>query len=291
MSLIQAFLLGVVQGITEFFPVSSSGHLVILENLFHMKIQPSVFFHVVLHMGTLLAVILAFRSDVKRLLLELFRLFYDIYYNIKTGIHNGWKQSGRRYRKLVPNNYRKFMLLLMVSSIPTFIIGMMLEESVRIASENLLAPGIGLLITGVLLFIVDFFPAGNKVPKEVSYLVAVIIGVFQGFAVLPGISRAGVTIAACLLCGLNRKFAIRYSFLLSIPAVFAALVLEVIKIVPGEFSVRIAGMGILGFLAAAVTGCFCIKTMLKIVKRKPFRRFSMYCFFMAVAAIICNFAL
>ena len=113
---------------------------------------------------------------------------------------------------------------------------MLLEESVRVASANLLAPGIGLLITGVLLFIADFFPTGNKVPKEVTYLVAVIIGVFQGFAVLPGISRAGVTIVACLLCGLNRKFAIRYSFLLSIPAVIGALVLEIVKLNPGEFS-------------------------------------------------------
>ena len=180
------------------------------------------------------------------------------------------------------------MLLLIVSSVPTFIIGMMLEESVRVASVNLLAPGIGLLITGVLLFIADFFPTGNKVPKEVSYLVAVIIGVFQGFAVLPGISRAGVTIVACLLCGLNRKFAIRYSFLLSIPAVIGAVVLEIVKLNPSEFS---AGMGVLGFIAAAVTGCFCIKMMLKIVKRKPFRRFSVYCFFMAVLAIICSFAL
>ena len=203
MSYIQAFLLGIVQGITEFFPVSSSGHLVILENLFGMKIQPSVFFHVILHVGTLVAVMLAFNSDIKRLILELLRLVYDIYYNIRTGIHNGWKQSGKRYRKLVPNNYRKFMLLLIVSSVPTFIIGMLLEESVRVASANLLAPGIGLLITGVLLFIADFFPTGNKVPKEVTYLVAVIIGVFQGFAVLPGISRAGVTIVACLLCGLK----------------------------------------------------------------------------------------
>ena len=291
MSYIQAFLLGIVQGITEFFPVSSSGHLVILENLFGMKIQPSVFFHVILHAGTLVAVILAFNSDVKRLILEFLRLVYDIYYNIRTGIHNGWKQSGRRYRKLVPNNYRKFMLLLIVSSVPTFIIGMLLEESVRVASVNLLAPGIGLLITGVLLFIADFFPTGNKVPKEVSYLVAVIIGVFQGFAVLPGISRAGVTIVACLLCGLNRKFAIRYSFLLSIQAVIGAVVLEIVKLNPSEFSAGMAGMSVLGFIAAAVTGCFCIKMMLKIVKRKPFRRFSVYCFFMAVLAIICNFAL
>ena len=123
------------------------------------------------------------------------------------------------------------------------------------------------------------------------YLVAVIIGVFQGFAVLPGISRAGVTIVACLLCGLNRKFAIRYSFLLSIPAVIGAVVLEIVKLNPSEFSARMAGMSVLGFIAAAVTGCFCIKMMLKIVKRKPFRRFSVYCFFMAVLAIICSFAL
>lgn len=161
MSYIQAFLLGIVQGITEFFPVSSSGHLVILENLFEMKIQPSVFFHVILHAERWGRFILAFNSDVKRLILEFLRLVYDIYYNIRTGIHNGWKQSGRRYRKLVPNNYRKFMLLLIVSSVPTFIIGMLLEESVRVASVNLLAPGIGLLITGVLLFIADFFPTGK----------------------------------------------------------------------------------------------------------------------------------
>ena len=107
----------------------------------------------------------------------------------------------------------------------------------------------------------------------------------------PGISRAGVAILSCLLCGLNRKFAIRYSFLLSIPAVIGAVVLEIVKLNPSEFSARMAGMSVLGFIAAAVTGCFCIKMMLKIVKRKPFRRFSVYCFFMAVLAIICSFAL
>ena len=211
MSIIDALLLGLVQGLSEVLPVSSSGHLAILKNLLQIK-ETGLLFSVLLHVGTLVAVFAAFRRDLKKLLLEGCKLVYDFWENIRVYFKNRHEQEAIRYRKLVSNNYRRLLLLLLVSTIPTALEGVFLSNLVLQAESNLLAPAIGLFITGVFLLIIDFFPAGKKIPKDVSYKTALLIGVFQGIAVFPGISRLGITLAVCLMCGFNKKFAMSMRF-------------------------------------------------------------------------------
>ena len=216
MSLIEALLLGLVQGLTEFLPVSSSGHLAILKNLLQIK-ETGIIFSVLLHTGTLAVLLAAFRQDVKKLLLEGCKTIYDFAGNFKIYFKNRHEQEAIRYKKLISNNYRKLFLLLLVSTLPTAVEGILLEDLVLQAESNLLAP------------------AGKKIPKDVGYGTAFFIGIFQGIAVFPGISRLGITLAVCLMCGFNRKFAIKYAFLTAIPAVLGAAFWELIQVPGPEF--------------------------------------------------------
>lgn len=291
MSFIQALILGLVQGVTEFLPVSSSGHLAILENLFEISNDTGIAFDVVLHLGTLAAIFAAFRKDIRKLILEGCKSIFDVYENVKIYIHNKDKQDAKRYKKIISNNYRKVFLLILVSTIPTAIEGFLFRNFVAQAGTNLLAPAVGLFITGVMLLVIDFFPTGTKIPKDVGYGTALIIGICQGIAVFPGISRSGITIVACLICGFNRKFAVKYSFLMAIPAIIGAAVLECVKIPGSGVTLGLFGMYAVSAIVAGIVGYFCIQGMLLIIRKKQFRFFSLYCFMIGIAAAACNFAL
>lgn len=289
MSFIQALLLGVIQGITEFLPVSSSGHLAIIENLFKIETDTGLLFNTIIHLGTLATILIAFRQDVKKLLLEGCKCLYDIYGNVRTYFHNKHQQDAKRYKKIISNNYRKLFLLLFISTIPTGFLGFLLQDFVEQAGKNLLAPAMGLFITGILLLVVDFFPAGKKIPKDVTYAVAFLLGICQGFAVFPGISRAGITIAVCLLCGFNRKFAVKYSFLMAIPAMLGAALLELFQFSYTGENLETMVFSLLAAVVAGAVGYFCIKGMLVVMRKKRFRIFSIYCFLLGIVAIVCNF--
>lgn len=157
MSFIQALFLGVVQGLTEFLPVSSSGHLAILENLFIKENSGDILFTALLHVGTLAAVFAAFRQDIRRLLLEGCKCIYDVYENIRICFHNRNHQDAKRYKKVISNNYRKLFLLLVLTTIPTAAEGLWFESFAEQAGKNLLAPAMGFFVTGILLLIADFF--------------------------------------------------------------------------------------------------------------------------------------
>ena len=231
MTVIESILLGIVQGITEFLPVSSSGHLSILQNIFHIETNGSMLFDVMLHLGTLVAVFVVYRKDIWNMIKEALMMCADIFTNFRTFILNRIHKTSLKYKKIVHNSYRKFVVLILVSTIPTGIMGVLGQDLITGASETLIIPGICLLITGVLLLIADTVKEGRKKPKEVSYKNGLVIGIAQGFATLPGLSRSGTTVATCLLCGLERKFAVKYSFILSIPAVLGAAVLEIKDVV------------------------------------------------------------
>ena len=289
MTFLQSILMGLIQGLTEFLPVSSSGHLAIFKILFNVNTDTGLLFDVLLHVGTLIAVFAVYYKDIFRLIAEFIKMVIDCIYNITVLIGKAAKKEGE-YRKIVSTSYRKFVLLVVVSTIPTGIIGYVGQDLVTAASENLIVPGICLLITGVILLISDMVPDGTKTPRQTTYANAIIIGIFQGIATLPGISRSGSTIAACVFNGLDRKFAVKYSFILSIPAILGALVLELhseignITATPSEIGGYAAGM-----IVAAVVGYICIKLMLAIVKNKKFKYFSYYCFAAGAVAIIGSF--
>lgn len=292
MSVLEAILLGIVQGLTEFLPVSSSGHLAIFEQLLGVDTNGGILFDVLLHFGTLIALVLVFRKDIKRLILETIRIIHDLRFNLVTFIYNLRGVEDRRYRKIIDNNYRKFVVMILAATFPTALIGYLMRSVAAAASATLLFPALGLLITGVLLLVVDYVETGKKIPKDVPIWNAFLIGACQGIAVFPGISRSGTTITVCLLCGFNRKFAVKYSFIMSIPAIIGAMILE-IKAAVGSAAITgsFVSCGIVGMIVAGVVGFFAIKTMLSMVQKKKLRVFAYYCFVVGITAIIGSFLL
>lgn len=285
MSLLEAILMGVIQGVTEFLPVSSSGHLALFKILFGVETDTGILFDVLLHFGTLIAIFAVFYKDIFRMVVEGFAIIGDFFRNIGILAGNLVKRTDEPYHMLIHNSYRKFVMLVIVSTIPTGIIGYVAKDVVEAAAEILIVPGCCLVLTSVLLFLSDRMADGRKMPKNVTYSNAFFIGICQGFATLPGLSRSGTTITACLLSKFNRNFAVKYSFIMSIPAVLGALVLELsdlsgVSVTPSEIGSYLAGI-----VCAAVTGYAAIKTMLVIVKKKKFIIFAVYCLVVGLISI------
>ncbi len=289
MSVLESILLGIVQGITEFLPVSSSGHLAILENIFHVETNGSMLFDIMLHVGTLAAVFIVYRRDIWNMIKEAVFMLRDIFVNLRLFFLNKIHKTSLKYRKIVHNSYRKFVVLILVSTIPTGVIGVLGKDIVAGAGETLLIPGICLLITGVLLLMAELKKEGSKMPKNVSYANGLVIGAAQGLATLPGLSRSGTTIATCLFCGLDRRFAVKYSFILSIPAILGAAVLEIKDVIAEPIELSQVGIYAIGMVFAGVVGYVCIKTMLIVVRNKKFRYFAYYCFVVGIVAIVGHF--
>lgn len=236
MSLLQAIIMGIIQGVTEFLPVSSSGHLAIFKILFHMETDTGLLFDVILHLGTLIAIFAVYYKDILRMIVEGVCIIRDVCINIARFFRNKFMHEENEYLKIVKNGYRKFVMLVIVSTIPTGVIGYAASDLVTMASQILLVPGICLIVTSVLLFIADRIQTGHKGPKNISYTNGFIIGICQGIATLPGLSRSGTTIASCLISGFDRKFAVKYSFIMSIPAVLGAAILELKDFSPASVS-------------------------------------------------------
>lgn len=290
MNFFQSIVMGIVQGLTEFLPVSSSGHLAIFKHILNIETDTGILFDVLLHLGTLLAIFFVYFKDIKELIVEGCKLIADVFINFVTWIMNfGSKAEPRPYRKVVDSPNRKFVVLVILSTIPTAIIGVIGGDIVEVASETLIVPGICLLITSVLLLIADGVKHGRKKISDVTYTNGFVLGICQGIATLPGISRSGTTITACLLSGFERSLAVKYSFIMSIPAVLGAAVLELkdigtVSVGAGEWASYIVGM-----LVAAVVGYICIKAMLVVVRKKKFKGFSIYCAIIGIIAIIGSF--
>ena len=288
MTLIQAIILGLLQGVTEFLPVSSSGHLAILQTLFGLK-EVDMLFDVLLHVGTLAAIFVVYFKDIKKLVIHGFCILGCWFYNAFVFVVNLFAKEKKEYKKVVTNAYRKFVLLVIVSTIPTGIIGILDSDLVEKAGTNLLVPGICLIITAGILLAAQFAKPGTKMPKEVTYGEAGLIGVAQGIATMPGISRSGSTVTACLLLGFDRKFAVKYSFILSIPAILGSLILELVKADLSGITTAVLVNYIVGTVVSAIAGYVFIKVMLAVVKKKKFIFFSVYCFAAGILAIVAHF--
>ncbi len=276
----KAVILGVIQGAAEFLPISSSGHLVIAKEVLGINLESGgVFFDVMLHLGTLAAIFVAFWKDIKKLIIEGFKLIGDIFYNLYVAILRIFRKK-YSFRKVVRSSYRKMVVLIIVSTIPTGILGVLLSDIIETANGMLIVPGICLFITAIFLLIADAVDLGNKKPKEVSYLSAGIIGTAQGLATMPGISRSGTTITACLLCGFEKKFALKYSFIMSIPAVLGAVVLELKDFGKINFSDSMVVSCAIATIIAALVGYLSICFMMRLLKGKRYKYFAIYCLIM-----------
>ena len=259
MNIFQAIILGIVQGLTEFLPVSSSGHLAIIQNLFHINTDGGLLFDVLLHLGTLIAIFLVFWKDIVKLVIEFFGIIGDFF---------------RRFSDpdliVLSSAYRKFVLLIIVSTIPTGILGYVGRHFVSYASTTLIIPGIGLIITSVLLFICDRIGDGRNGIKKISYLNAFEIGMAQGVATIPGISRSGATISVCLMLGIKKETAVKYSFIMSIPAVIGAAILEIKDVGGMTVNVSTVIAYVVGMIVSAVVGYFAIRFMIGVERRKRY---------------------
>ena len=246
MTSLQAIFLGIVQGLTEFLPVSSSGHLVIFQHIFGVEEGPLTF-DVLVHLGTLVAVIIAFWDDVVAILRKPFsRMTY----------------------------------LIIIGCIPAALMGFYLEPLFTKAFESLLVVGIGLLITGFILKISDTVSRRTiffKEVKETTTWHALFIGLLQGIAIVPGISRSGSTIAGGLLAGLDREWAARYSFLLSIPVILGAGLVHIKRLVETGVESAMVLPYIIGPVTACIFGYIAIRIVMKMVKDGRLVYFSYYC--------------
>lgn len=282
----KAVLLGIIQGAAEFLPVSSSGHLVIVKEILGVDLENGgIFFDVMLHIGTLLAIFVAFWKDIKHLIVEGIHILIDIFYNIGVLIQKVARRECA-YRRVVRSSYRKLVVLIIVSTIPTGVIGILLSDIIALANGMILVPGVCLLITAMFLLIADFADDGEKRPKEVTYRDATVVGLAQGLATMPGVSRSGTTITACLLCGFEKKFAVKYSFIMSIPAVLGAALLEIKDFGELKFSQQDIISCIVATIVAAIVGYLSICFMMSLVRGKKYRYFAIYCALMGLVAIV-----
>jgi len=289
MDLAKSIIMGIVQGIAEFLPISSDGHLAIMRHILHIQTDNSLLFDVLLHFGTLIAVFIVFWKDIAELIVEGFKIIGDSLINIGRFCNNLASKKKTEYKKVISTPYRKFVMLIIVSTIPTGIIGVIFKNAIEVAGQTLLVPGLCLILSGLLLMIADRVKTGKKTEETATYQDATLIGVAQGLAILPGLSRSGSTITTSLLFGFDKNFAVKYSFIMSIPAILGAVILQL-----KDFSMDMVSQSdllnyLVGTIVAAAVGYFAIKTMLIVVRGKKFKYFAYYCFTIGAFALIWYF--
>lgn len=274
MTWVQAVILGIVQGVTEFLPISSSGHLVVLQHFFGIK-EGNLFFTEMLHFGTLISILIIYFNDIINIIIEFFKLIHKSIKNKKIRIENG---------------YQKLGLFIIVGSIPTAIIGIAFEDFFKtLYASSLLPIGISFIITGFLLWISSKRSKERKNIGKMSFLDSIIIGFCQGIAIVPGISRSGTTIVAGLLRGLNRNLATEFSFLLAAPAIFGAGLLGVIDVVKVGGELTFTFPLLLGVIISAIVGIISIKFLISALKKNKLHYFSYYLWGLGLITIISHF--
>src|SRR3989339_194224 len=254
-------ILGIIQGLTEFLPVSSSGHLVIFTKLFGL--ETDLFFDALVHVATLLAVVIYFWKDI---------------FAMAAGFISGsWQVLITRNFRKVYNESIQFKLacLIMVATFATGVIGVSFQDYFEGWFDSISAVGWFLLLTGALLFLADRFGQGNRKENDFTRVDALVIGAAQGAAIAPGFSRSGATISMALLRDLDKNLAARFSFILSIPAILGAVILQGKDLAGGTaFSFSY----LLGFIAAFITGYLAIKIFIDLLQKAKLRYFAYYCF-------------
>ena len=292
MIVLYIILLAIVQGITEFLPVSSFGHLCFVQNILGMEHGPGVLMEVMLHVGTLAAIFMTFQKDIRRLAVESIEMFMDVIGNANLYIHNRRTGDELHYAKIISNIYRKFAVLLMVSMIPTMFLGYTARRLVAMSAASKLLPGVGILITGIILLVIDLSQVGGtKAAKDASFSNAMWIGICQGLSVFPGISRLGLTVCAALLCGYSRKFAVRFSVFMSLPAIVGAFFTEVKYFGASEMTIGLGFASVFAMVIAGFVGCFVIRSMLQMTQKTKLRNFAYYSFVAGAVALAVNFVL
>lgn len=262
-----AIILGVVQGVAEFLPISSSGHLSLLQYFFGME-EPDALYNILLHFATLVAVCVVYRRDIAEMILEFFRLF----------VHR--EERGN------PPEARRMILLLILGTLPLFLV-LPFDDFVEGLGANPVFVSAMLLVTGCILFLSDRCGGGRKNGRTATVKDVLLVGLAQGAATIPGLSRSGTTISAGMALGFERNFAVRFSFLLSLPAVLGATLLKVVKVAKdGVFNMEQLPMYLTGMVVAGVVGYFSISLVKLLASKGKFGSFAYYCWVVGLVSLI-----
>ena len=272
MSYFEAVILGLVQGLAEFLPISSSGHLALLQQWFGIREDNVLLFTVLLHVGTLISVFFIYWKDIWELIVELCLTIKDLC-------------TGKGLR-LEERPVRKLGIMIIVATIPTGIIGVLFGDFFDSLYTSVIPIGIGLIITGFLLIVAEKMGEGNRGIQQMNFRNAIFVGLVQGVAICPGISRSGSTLFGSLLCNLDRKFAVKFVFLISIPSILGSAVLEAPDAIKAGFDMTQLGPVFVGMAVAAISGLVAIKAMIKVVSDKKLNYFSYYVWALGLIVVL-----
>ena len=263
MTYVMSAVLGFLQGVAEFLPISSSGHLSLFQHFFGME-EPDSLFNILLHFATLIAVCVYYFQDVVEMIVEFFR-----------GVAALFSRTPSRGN---PPEGRRLVLLVIVGTLPLFAV-LPVESKIEMLGGSPVFVSCALLVTGCVLFLSDRYGGGRKTAKNATIKDALLVGLAQDVATIPGLSRSGCTISAGMAMGFQRKFAVRYSFLLSLPAVFGATLLKVIKTIKAAepLAEGILPKYLLGMAVAGVVGYFSIRLVDLLASKGKFGAFAWYC--------------
>lgn len=258
MEWIKYILLGILQGLTEPLPISSSGHLVLFKNLFNTNMLTDVNFEIVVNFGSFIAILLIFWKDIVRLVTAFFGFIFN-------------KKKRNEYKKDF-----KYCLLIILGSVPVGIAGVLFKDKIDTLSGNMTFLGIAFLITSLMLFLVKN-SKGKKEDYDITYKDAIIIGLMQMVALLPGISRSGTVLVGCLLCGLSRKSSLKYTFMLYFPVSVASMGLGVLDMIGDSTIASLWSYYLVGMICAGVVTFFSYRILSNMVQKGSLWKFSIYC--------------
>ena len=274
MTYLMSVVLGFLQGVAEFLPISSSGHLTLFQHFFGMQ-EPDNLFNILLHFATLLAVCVYYFHDIWEMVVEFFRMLGDMF--------------SRHPSKGNPPEARRLILLLIVGTLPLFLI-LPIEDKVEMLGTNPIFVSCALLVTGCILFFSDRMARGRKTARNATLLDVLLVGCAQACATIPGLSRSGCTISAGMARGFDRNFAVRYSFLMSLPAVMGATLLKVIKTLAAAEPIPegLLPKYLLGMVVAGIVGYFSIRLVNLLADKGKVGAFAYYCWAAGIVFLILN---
>ena len=273
MNAFSSFLLGLVQGIAEFLPISSSGHLALFQTFFGMENMEEkyMFFTVLLHFGTLISVCMVYWRDIVDMIREFFLGIAAL--------------AGRKDTGVAPPPARRMVMLIIIATVPLFVM-VFLQDAVNQLFSNSIMVSCALLATGFILFFSDRMARGHKTAKNATVADALIVGCGQALAVIPGLSRSGTTISVGMMRGFDRAFAVRFSFLMSLPAVLGANVLEIKDALASNFPIEELPMYLVGVAVSAVVGYFAIRLVKSLSDKGKFGKFAYYCWAVGLGSLV-----
>ena len=275
LDIIKSMLYGIIQGLAEFLPVSSSGHIAIFKNIFGLPFDGAhyILYTLILHLGSLVAVFIIYFQDIKKLVISFFTLIAKIF----TG----------KFKYASLNSGERFVILIFIATLP-LVIGAFIDKQIENLADSTKIIGLFLIINAVILFFSDMINDGNITEKTAAPKNAIFVGLCQLIAVAPGISRMGATVTGGILNGFDRQTAVRFSFIMSIPAILGASVFKIGDFVKSEAAVTgsMIASCIIGFVFAFISGIIAIVLLNMIARRKNFSIFSIYCFIVGIIALI-----